>query len=367
MQIGLLTSDLSYKHGWGTYSLSLIKALQDQDHNLTILTARNSTSADNLSYHPILPSVVPQESHTLIKLCLWQKKVADLLKHCDVIHTTVEIYAPLVALIAKSRPTFMTAHGSYINLPKIRRFPINRIYQYAYEQTNIICVSKYTQKIARQIVPKADTTVVLNAVTAEHFAEVTHQNTDYPIIVTTGGVKGRKGTLELVRAVAIVRKTLPDVRLYVLGSLQSEPGYVEKIRAVINTLELQNAVHLLGFVSDAEMLEWYSKADVFALPSINAGWKFEGFGLATMEASASGVPVIGTRDCGAEDAIEHGKTGLLISQENIAEELPEALLKLLTQKELARKMGEAGRRKAQSYTWDDVGKQVTKLYKSQVT
>lgn len=366
MQIGLLTSDLTYKHGWGTYSLSLIKALQNQNHDLTILTARNSQIIDGLNTHPVLPNIAPQERFSIVKMALWQRQIAHLVKHCDVIHTTIEIYAPLVSLIANNRPTFMTAHGSYINLPKIRRFPINYIYRYAFEQTSIICVSNYTQKIARQVVPKAETTVILNAVNAEHFADIVPQKTEHPTIVTVGGVKGRKGTLELVRAVAGVRQTLPHVQCYVLGSLQAEPGYVEKVLAEINSLNLQNSVHLLGFVSDDEMKEWYAKADVFALPSIDSGWKFEGFGLVTMEASAAGVAVIGTRDCGAEDAIDHDKTGLLISQENIAEELPHALLKLLSQPDLARKMGEAGRRKAQAYSWDDVGEQVSKLYEAQV-
>src|SRR5690606_3134226 len=130
------------------------------------------------------------------------------------------------------------------------RFPINHFYRYAFERTNIICVSNYTQKIARQVVPKAETTVVLNAVNAEHFADITPQKTEHPTIVTVGGVKARKGTLELVRAVARVRQTLPDAQCYVLGSLQTEPEYVEKIREEINNLNLQNSVHLLGFVSD---------------------------------------------------------------------------------------------------------------------
>lgn len=366
MRIALLTSDLTYKHGWGTYSLSVIKALQAQNHHLTILTASNSESIEGLTIHPILPQIAPQERGTLIKMGLLKQKISQLIADCDVIHTTIELYAPLVSLVANQRPSFMTAHGSYINLPIFRSFPANKLYKRAFEQLNIICVSNYTQKIAQTVVPSAETSVILNGINAEHFADITPQKTSHPYIITVGGVKARKGTLELVQAIAKVRNTLPDVQCYILGTLEAERAYVEIVRAEIKRLNLDNSVHLLGFVSGDTINEHYARADVFVLPSINDRWKFEGFGLATLEASSAGIAVIGTCDCGAEDVIEHNKTGLLISQDNLAQELPEALLKLLSQPDLARKMGEAGRQKSHAYTWDNVGQQLSDLYASKL-
>lgn len=364
MKIGLLTSDLTYKHGWGTYSLSIIKTLIKHQQDLTILTARNSQTISEIVTHPVLPAVAPQEHFTLPKMLLWRNKIAHLLADCDVIHTTIEVYAPLMGLIAKKRPTFMTAHGSYINLPKIRSFPANFIYQRAFERTTIICVSNYTERIVRQIAPKAETKVIFNAVDAAHFVDIEPQRTPSPTIMTLGGVKRRKGTLELVKAVDKVRESIPDVQCVVLGATHAEPNYVQRVREMIDKLHLQDTVHLLGFVDDMTLRQWYAKADVFALPSVNDSWKFEGFGLATLEASAAGLPVIGTTDCGAEDAIEHGVTGLLVSQDNLEQELPQALLTLLTNQDKAEQMGKAGRQKALSYTWDDVGQQLITLYES---
>ena len=57
------------------------------------------------------------------------------------------------------------------------------------------------------------------------------------------------------------------------------------------------------------------------MASLNVGWKFEGFGLTLLEASAAGLPVIGTRDCGAEDAVIEGETGLLVAQSDLEHEL----------------------------------------------
>lgn len=362
MRIGLLTSDLTSQHGWGNYGLSVIRALAKTEHDLTILTARDSAPISDHATYPVLPTTSPPERYSLLKMFAWHRKVAILLRTCDIIHTTVELYAPLVQLIANKRPTVMTAHGSYINLPRVRRTPINWLYQSAFEKSHIVCVSHYTQSVAKQVVPRAKTSVIVNAINSNKFSDIQPMQSENPTIVTLGGVKARKGTFELVQAVAKVRDILPTVACHILGSMNAEPNYVKRVQAEIKKHALQDTVHLHGFVSDEDVRQWYAKADVFALPSINAGWKFEGFGLATLEASAAGLPVIGTSDCGAEDAIDHNVTGLLVSQENIAEELPLALLDLLNNPDKAKKMGQAGRHKALSHTWDDVATQLIKRY-----
>jgi len=365
MRIALLTSDLTYKHGWGNYGLNLIKSLQAQNHDLTILTARNSQQIEGLKIHPGLPAIAPPEQYALPKLFLWHNRIAKLIQDCDVIHSTIELYAPLLPLISKGRPTFMTAHGSYINLPEIRRFPANWIFKRAFESTHIISVSNYTDSVAKSVVPSAEKSVVLNAVDAEHFADIERQATDKPIVVCSGGVKFRKGTLQLIKAIAKVRETFPDIQCYIIGTLEAEPGYVEMVKTEIEKLNLQDSVFLTGFVSDSELRDYYAEANVFALPSINQDWKFEGFGLATLEASAAGLPVIGSRGCGAEDAIDDGKTGILVSQDS-TEELSSAIIDLLQNPEKAWRMGAAGRIKAQSYTWNDIARQLISLYESKL-
>ncbi len=163
---------------------------------------------------------------------------------------------------------------------------------------------------------------------------------------------------------AAVRQRVPDAQCVIIGSLDMGPDYVGRVRAAITTLGLQNCVHLMGRVPDETLLGWYGAADVFVLPSINSEWKFEGYGLVHMEASAAGLPVIGTRDCGAEDAIDDGVTGLLVPQIGIAEALLQAIVALLSDSERARRMGEAGRAKAQNQTWDHVAQQMIALYEA---
>jgi glycosyltransferase involved in cell wall biosynthesis len=63
-----------------------------------------------------------------------------------------------------------------------------------------------------------------------------------------------------------------------------------------------------------------------------------------------------------EDAIDDGVTGVLVSQERIADELPAALICLLSDPALRKRMGAAGRAKAQVYTWERVAQHMMMLY-----
>lgn len=364
MRIGLLTSELSHNNGWAHYSLSVAYALKNQGAELNVVTAKNSSEIADLDVLPLLPTVTPPDKATFLQFIAVSPKIRKRLANCDIIHSAIEIYAPLAAIIAGHRPLFITAHGSYVNLPKIRRWPISWFYRSAFQKSTLVCVSQYTATVAQKLLPDTRTAVIANAVDAARFANLPdlYQNKTRPTIISAGGVKVRKGTLELIRAVAKVRETIADVHCVVIGSTSAEPHYTRRVQTEIERLNLETTVQLLGFVDEERLLYWYSMADLFVLPSINAGWKFEGFGLATLEASAAGLPVIGTTDCGAEDAIEHGITGLLVNQANVEEELPGAILELLNNSERAKQMGLTGRQKAQLQTWDKVAQQLLDLY-----
>lgn len=367
MQVGLLVPDLTDGHGWGHYSRHLLTALAAPDVHLTVLAATNTPALPplpNVTLHRVLPPIAPMARFRLPKMLVLVPRVRRLLAACDLVHTTCEIYAPLGVAAAGMRPHLLTLHGSYARFPQVRGFPVGHLYRWAYAQSIMVCVSQYTQRVVREVVPHAQTVVVNNGVDPAQFADLPAlpNPPDVPVVLTVGGVKARKGTRELVQAIAQVRQTLPDVQCVILGNTQVEPGYTAQLHADIERLNLYANVQLRGFVDEQTLLGWYGAADVMALPSMNSGWKFEGFGLVHLEASAAGLPVIGTRECGAEDAIDHEETGLLISQETIAQDLPAALLRLLTNPALAAQMGAAGKRKAQSQTWQHVAAQMRTLY-----
>lgn len=364
MRIGLITSDLSARNGWATYSLNLIRELRARGLAATVVCARNSPPAD-FEIHPLLPAVNPPERHTFLKSLRLTPQVKSLLRACDLVHCTAEPYAILAAAVAGEKPLFVTAHGSYVNLPRMRRFPIGELYRRAFARARLICVSRYTAAVARQLLPGARVHVINNGVNVARFLKPPDLQVEKrgPTVITVGGVKPRKGALQLVEAMAVARERLPMAQCLIMGNPQPGSAYSALVARRIVELGLSGSAHILGFVEDELMRAWFAAADVVALPAMNDGLFFEGFGLTLIEAGAAGTAVVGTDGCGVADAIIDGETGLIVSQANVAEELPDALLELLENPARAKALGAAGRRRAKRQTWASVAEQVIDLYR----
>lgn len=363
MKIGILAPDLNSHHGWGSYSLSLLRALHRAGIPMQIVCAHDSPPLPDLPTEPLLPSVSPLGRAFFLKQMLALPRARAALRACTHLHALVEPYALLGAWLAGERPLLMTAHGTYAQMPA-RRFPTGALYRRAFLRARIIAVSQHTAALVREIVPGADATVIPNAVDAARYLALERQPAPAPTILFVGGIKARKGVLELVDAFALIRERLPDARLLLVGALTPEPAYAEAVRQRIAAHRLGDAVLLAGRLDDADLLPLYSQAWAFALPAQTVNHAFEGFGLALLEASAAGLPVISTRGSGTEDAVRDGETGLLVAQDDRAA-LADALIRVLTDRTLAARLGMNGRAYAAGQTWDAVAARVIALYEQQ--
>ena len=145
-----------------------------------------------------------------------------------------------------------------------------------------------------------------------------------------------KGHILLIQAFETVLNRFPNVKLIVAGE-----GYLEaKLRNLVSSKGLDNHIVFTGFLENVR--EILACVDVAVLPSY-----FEGMGRVLLEAMAMKKPVVGTRVGGIPDLIEDGVNGYLIEPGNETQ-LKEAILKILTGKELAKQFGANGRRKIQS-------------------
>ncbi len=366
MRVGFLTCDLTHQHGWAHYGLSMARALSEQGVDLKVICAPNIANKNEFSAQALLPPVDPMPPKMNLRLIQALPKVREILRDCDIVHVAIEPYAPLGYWVKGNKPLFVTGHGSYVRAPVERSFPINFLYRRAFLASTMICVSRYTSEVARGVLPGLRTEVVNNGVNEQRFSRLSPIPHDRPTVLCVGAVKARKGTLALVEAIAAVREKIPNILCVLIGTLDAEPEYADRVAGEIEVRGLNQNVWLMGRVPEQTLLEWYASADVFVLPSLNIDWKFEGYGLSLLEASAAGLPVIGARDCGAEDAVQHGVTGLLVSQLNLADELTQAILSLFHNPVRAREMGNAGKAFARAQTWENAAKQVIQLYEREL-
>lgn len=362
MLVGLLAAELTHNNGWAHYSTSMIDALHRAGIDTRIVSAQNAP--DNAPGSALLPPVTPAPRFSLLRGLLRVPKVQQQFKDCDLIHSLIEPYALYGAAVANNRPLIITVHGSYARLPEVRRFPIGALYRTVYSTAHLIAVSEHTANVARQVAAPRSVTVISNGVDSERFSQLQHTPVNRPIIMTSGGVKRRKGVLELVRSMEKVTEKVPDAKLIVAGTTDAEPAYVQQVRTEIAALSLENHVELGGFLPEDELMALYASATAYVLPSVEDDWKFEGFGLTLLEASAAGIPVISVTGSGTADAVIDGVTGVLVDRAEMDTALADAIIRLLTDEALARRLGDAGREHARRMSWDAAAAKVIELYES---
>lgn len=367
MRVGILAPELTEAHGWGRYTIDLMRALVAQGDVELVIAASSASPGDggipHAGYYPLLPSLVPAQRGITPRGLLTVPRLRTIFAGCDVIHATAEHYLPAAALVAGSRRLVVTAHGTYLPMSVRRR--VGPLFRWGARRATILPVSQYTADRVREVLPDAALTVIPNGVHGARFAAApeTLPTKTGPTVLGVGVNKPRKGFHVLLEAVARVRADVPDVQCVIIGS-QSDADYVAQLQAQIDTHGLAEHVQLLGRVPDDVLLGWYHTADVFALPAVNVGGKFEGFGLVYLEAGAAGLPVVGTWGCGAEEAIVDGETGLLVPQQD-AGALAAALTRLLGDPALCAQMGTAGEARAAAFSWANIAVRVRDVYAGQ--
>ncbi|MFQ5849164.1 MAG: glycosyltransferase family 4 protein [Candidatus Binatia bacterium] len=194
-----------------------------------------------------------------------------------------------------------------------------------------------------------------NGVEVTHFHLRKSQGEDYLSIVFVGRLVEKKGLHFLFEAFSeLCRETTCSLRLVIVGDGPLRETLKE--RAV--RLEIQNHITWTGSVQDVSSI--LQEADIFVLPSI-----FEGFGIAVLEAMASGLPVVVTR-CGGPEYFVTPEVGLVIEPEN-TEQLKKALLILIADRDLRQKMGRKGRDLVKrDFSIDHVAMKYSSLFSSLV-
>jgi phosphatidylinositol alpha-1,6-mannosyltransferase len=172
----------------------------------------------------------------------------------------------------------------------------------------------------------------------------------HPVISVLARLEPRKGIDRLITALPSVLAKHPSAVLLIGG----KGGDETRLRALAEEKSIEEHVEFLGFLDGDKKSALFSQSDVFAMPVRRVGTSVEGFGLSYIEAAFFGVPSLGGKDGGAEDAVLDGKTGLLCDGENQTE-VTLKLLRLLDDEALRRKLGAAAQKRVRKeLLWSQV-------------
>ena len=170
------------------------------------------------------------------------------------------------------------------------------------------------------------------------------------VLLTVCRLVARKGVDSTIRALPGILREVPNVMYLVVG----DGPDLGRLEALALSLGVEQHVRFLAGVDYTAIVHYYNVADVVTMPCRGEPPEVEGFGIVFLEANACEKPVIGTYSGGIPDAVRHEETGLLVEPGDV-EGLTASILRLLTDTDLARRLGRQGReRVVKESNWDAV-------------
>jgi len=156
------------------------------------------------------------------------------------------------------------------------------------------------------------------------------------ILLTVGRLnkqEQQKGHDRIIQVMVSLVKKIPNLIYIIVGDGDDKP----RLENLVLENKLNNFVVFAGQVEDNLLFDFYNLCDVYVMPSSQ-----EGFGIVFLEAAAFQKPVIAGNKDGSVDAVADGETGILVDPNNI-QEIADAIEYLILNRDIAEKMGKAGR------------------------
>ncbi len=270
------------------------------------------------------------------------------------IHGSLAPMLPLLAIRHSTTVNVMTFHASHPKDNKYLLFyPLLEPYNLRLHGRIAVSQSAYNSNIIHF---PGDCRIIPNAINTDKYNPANKPleqfNDNRPKILFLGRFEPRKGLKYLLQALPIIKEKFGDVLLITCGAGLLGYAYQEYI-----SKDIKDNIYSAGLVSGEEKPNYYASCDIFCAPSIG----HESFGIVLLEAMASGKPVVASDISGYRTILENGKQGFLAERRS-PEDIADKIIKLLDNKELARKMGEQGRQQALNYSWEQITKKVEAYY-----
>jgi phosphatidylinositol alpha-1,6-mannosyltransferase len=211
----------------------------------------------------------------------------------------------------------------------------------------VLVVSAYTATLALAAGARSDRVFVVHPGVDQRARSKRPRDTTPHVVTVARLADLYKGHDTILRASSLVAARVPGARWIVVGG----GPLLAQYRSWSGPLAASPTVELVGAVGDKERDEWLDRAHVFSLTSRGGGGGGEGFGIVYLEAGLHSLPVVAGAVGGALDAVVDGETGLLVDPtDHVA--VADAVTRLLVDQDLSRRLGQAGRRRAQTFTWE---------------
>jgi len=324
---------------------------------------------ENLTHEETAPDRMRRSLlYRLLPLFFVAAGMVAIWRHCrrhryDVIHVHWPLPLALLgwaAQRARHAPLVSTFYGVELRWVQGSLRALKWLVRWAARRSDrVVAISSYTAAELRELVDVPVDVIPYTAALPAPESRPSPRAGGVPTVLFVGRLVERKGVAHLIEAVARLRER--SLRLVVVGDGPERP----RLETLARSRGALDRVEFRGKVSDAELRRAYGNADVFVLPSVlDARGDTEGLGVVLLEAMNYAVPVIASRIGGIVDIVADGETGLLVPPgEETA--LASALDRVLSDPDLARRLGEAGRRRLhERFSWEAITARWEAVYRS---
>lgn len=368
MGILVITWNFPPRRGGIEYLINNLCAGLGKRHSVTVVTSHSQFSGfcENVVFRAPWPGLIAFGTYAL-----WRG--ARLLFRDpgkNIIFGGSALLTPLVLILARlfGRKAVVQTHGlDIVHADALYQVLCVRWLKHC---ERIIANSTYTAALLRNAgVPEDRVTVIPPGIDPRRFAA--SQNIDAvrnelgfddekQIVMFVGRLAKRKGVKEFIeKSFVHARREVPAACFVVVGdnpleSLAHRDDVLAGIKQTVADLRLQEHVRLLGALADEQVTALYQIADVVVLPVLASKEDVEGFGIVLLEAAAASKPVVATRVGGIPDAVENGRSGILVEPGDY-DEMTKALIALLRNDELRRSLGAyAANRAQETFAWPKI-------------
>ena len=345
--------------GIGNHAYYLALYLSKNSYNVFVIAdQRDSDNASEINFDASLPFEVKRIPLKRFRISMYLNRIVKTIngfKQADYVIATGKFSLWNVAFCSLffKRPKLAVIHGTEVNF---KSTGLKKAIDISLKQLDtIIAVSNYTKTLVRDL--KKDVNVIPNGIDLgswqiEDVKKVPLKGN--PVLTTVGRVSTRKGQLQVINLLPELLKNYPDLEYHCIGIPTEADDFLIQAKA----LGVHEHLTFHGAVSDSELKSMLLATDVFVMFSTeSATGDVEGFGIAILEANAMGIPSIGSKDCGIEDAILDGKSGFLVSRANLSE-FEVALKSILDAPDFHSKEAIAW---AKLHSWDEIIKHYIKV------
>ena len=265
-------------------------------------------------------------------------------------------------LIKTTKKKYCLIHGKEINHPK-GSFQNKKIVKILNNVEKVIANSEYTKNLAINIGVDQAKIVVINP-GVNPATELNKKSLDKvesllkiktPRLITVSRLDKRKNHEKVLMALRNLKQIYPNINYLCIGYGDEE----KNLKQIVKELNLLEEVKFLKNVNQDLKNALISLSDVFVMPSIVHKRSVEGFGISFIEAAQHGIPSIGGKDGGAQDAIINNETGL-ICDGNKFDDVYESIVSILKDN-IHKKLGVRAKENSKKFEWNNIIKEYLKI------